>query len=260
MLRKTAPLEFSHTVMFCDDPKHRIIESVAEFSQTFPVLYDFDLMENGGHITGYLVSGDDVQRLSNVISDYERENVYLVGDGNHSLVTAKLVFESKKREYPHIDWASHPARYAMVELENIHSPAMVFESIYRISICDDPDEMIRQLQQEDVSCGAEVKWYHGDREGTVHLPLAEGELPIEALQRFLENWINTNGGSIDYIHGKQTVQDLARNPGVIGYLVPDMEKEMLFPYILSGKVMPKKTFSIGHANEKRYYLEGRKIL
>ena len=259
-LRKMAPLEFSHTVMFCDDPQRTIVESVAAIRDELPLLYDFDLMENGGHISGYLVTGEYALNLTKTISSYEEENVYLVGDGNHSLVTAKLVYEEKKKENPEMDWSNHPARYAMVELENIHSPAMVFESIYRISVCDDPEKMILDLQQQDVIEGAEVKWYHADKEGIVHLPQKDGELPIESLQRFLESWTSDHGGSIDYIHGKQTVQTLAQQPGVIGYLVPDMGKEMLFPYVLSGKVMPKKTFSIGHAAEKRYYLEGRKIL
>ena len=259
-LRKMAPLEFSHTVMFCDDPQHRIMESVSAIRDELPMLYDFDLMENGGHIRGYLVTGEHALNLSGAIAAYEENNVYLVGDGNHSLVTAKLVYEEKKRENPQMDWGNHPARYAMVELENIHSSAMVFESIYRISICEYPQKLIYDLQQMNVKDGAEVKWYHAGEEGIVHLPQNDGELPIESLQRFLESWTNNHGGSIDYIHGKETVRSLAQQQGVIGYLVPDMEKQMLFPYILSGKVMPKKTFSIGHAAEKRYYLEGRKIL
>lgn len=260
MMRKMAPMEFSHTVVFCDDPQRRIIESVAKIRNELPLLYDFDLMENGGHITGYLVAEEHAEALSKSISAYEENNVYLVGDGNHSLVTAKLVYEEKKKNNPDTDWSNHPARYAMVELENIHSPAMVFESIYRISVCDNPEKLIHDLMHMNVSGGAEVKWYHSDQEGIVYLPQSGDELPIESLQHFLENWTTANGGNIDYIHGKQTVRNLAQNPGVIGYLVPDMEKEMLFPYVLSGKVMPKKTFSIGHAAEKRYYLEGRKII
>lgn len=259
-LRKGAPLEFSHTVIFCDDPQCSMIENIASLCQELPVLYDFDLMENGGHITGYLVSGEHAAALSSAIAVYEQSNVYLVGDGNHSLVTAKLAYQALKENDPNADWSNHPNRYAMVELENIHSDAMVFESIYRISTCSDPEALLSDLQQMDVPFGAEVTWFHGNREGIVRLKLEDGELPIAALQRFLEQWTQIHDGTIDYIHGKDTVRALAQNPDVIGYLVADMEKTMLFPYVLSGRVMPKKTFSIGQAAEKRYYLEGRKIL
>lgn len=259
LLRNSASLEFSHTVIFCDDPACSIIEPIQQKRTDMELLYSFDLMYGGGHIEGYLMGSNEVAALEAAISEYESGNAYLVGDGNHSLVTAKLSYNALKAADPDTDWTNHPARFAMVELENIHNPAMVFEPIYRISQCTDPDGLIKDLQALDTAEGVPIQWFHADREGVVRLKLKDGMLPIEALQQFLEHWTTANDGSIDYIHGTETVRSLAQQPGIVGYLVPDLDKRMLFPYVLSGKVMPKKTFSIGHAAEKRYYLEGRKI-
>ena len=258
-LRKKADLEFSHTVIFCDDPSKSLIEPITQNRDSLQKLYDFNLMTGGGRICGYLLHEDLAHAFDNAIAEYERDHAYLVGDGNHSLVTAKLTYEAFKEEHPEVDWEDHPARYAMVELENIHSDAMVFEPIYRIAVSDDPLNLIHELLTLNTDNGVPVTWIHGDQTGCVHLPVAAGELPIAALQRFLDHWIESNTGSIDYIHGKDTVRKLAQRPNTVGFLLPDMDKNMLFPYILSGKVMPKKTFSIGRAEEKRYYLEGRKI-
>lgn len=259
LLRNSASLEFSHTVMFCDDPDCSIIEPIGRKRSELELLYSFDLMLGGGHIEGYLIDDQDVLLLEAAISEYEKEYSYLVGDGNHSLVTAKLSYNALKEAHPEQDWSNHPARYAMVELENIHSPAMVFEPIYRISVCSDPNKLIADLTALDSADGVPIRWFHNGCEGIVHLSVKNGMLPIEALQCFLDHWMDINDGTIDYIHGAETVITLAQQPNVVGYLVPDLDKSTLFPYVLAGKVMPKKTFSIGHAAEKRYYLEGRKI-
>ena len=258
-LRKIADLEFSHTVMFCDDTENSLVEPVSAKRDSLKKLYDFDLMKDGGHIRGYLLTGPDAGEFEAAVSAYEAEHAYLIGDGNHSLVTAKLTYEAMKEADPGRDWENHPARYAMVELENIHSEAMVFEPIYRIAVCDAPEALILELQACDTVDGCPVTWINGADEGSVRLTCTEGELPIEALQRCLDRWAETNPIAIDYIHGSETVRKLAQEPNTVGFLVPDFNKSILFPYILSGKVMPKKTFSIGHAEEKRYYLEGRKI-
>lgn len=258
-LRKTADLEFSHVVMFCDDKNHTLIEPVASMRDKLEKVYDFDLMTNGGHITGYMLPRADAAEFEQAISSYEAEHPYLIGDGNHSLVTAKLTYEAMKEANPEINWEEHPARYAMVELENIHSDAMVFEPIYRIAMCENPKDLIDGFINLDDKAGIPVTWIHGAQEECVRLQITEGDLPIEALQRFLDRWMETNSGSVDYIHGCETVRNLAQEPDTVGFLLPELDKSILFPYILSGKVMPQKTFSIGRAEEKRYYLEGRKI-
>ena len=258
-LRKIADLEFAHTVMFCDDANYSIVEPIARMRDQLVKLYDFDLMYDGGHISGYLIDKEKSAELESAIAQYETEHPYLVGDGNHALVTAKLTYQSLKEDHAEWDWENHSARFAMVELENIHSSAMVFEPIYRIARCGCPKEMVEAFQKLDSDEGVPVNWILGEKEGCVKLALQEGELPIEALQRFLDRWMETDNGSIDYIHGTDTVRKLAQEAGTVGFLVPEFDKGILFPYILSGKVMPKKTFSIGRAEEKRYYLEGRRI-
>lgn len=258
-LRKNAALEFSHTVVFCDDPDYNIIDSIAAIRDQLMELYDFELMYDGGRIRGYLLDGENAANFSELISHYETNHSYLVGDGNHSLVTSKLAYESLKASDPNKDWLSHPARYAMVELENIHSPAMEFESIYRIVTCEDPERLIQNFSKLDTPSGESITWVIGEQEGSVRIPVKDGVLIIEALQQFLDNWIDSNGGDIDYIHGKEAVRTLAQNPKTVGFILPDFNKSMLFPYVLTGNVMPRKSFSIGKAQEKRYYLEGRKI-
>ena len=258
-LRKDAPLEFSHTVIFCDDPNMELIEPLENKCGQFENLYAFDLMFGGGRICGYRIDGKEAEELEERIRAYEVNNMYLVGDGNHSLVTAKLTYEALKRTNPDTDWCCHPARYAMVELENIHQSAMRFEPIYRIAICAEPQALIKDFGEMDDPDGVGIIWIRGNEEGTVRLHVDDGELPIEALQRFLDQWITANSCVIDYIHGADSVKQLAQEPNTVGFLLPNMDKRILFPYILSGKVMPRKSFSIGHATEKRYYLEGRKI-
>ena len=258
-LRKISSLEFSHTVIFCEDKTHSLVESIGALKENLEKLYDFELMSGGGQITGYLLQGEHAAKLENRIKEYEKNNAYLVGDGNHSLVTAKLTYESIKKIEGYTNQINHPARFAMVELENIDSDVMVFEPIYRIAVCEEPDKMLDALLSTDSDNGVPITWIHGDKKGVVRLSVLEGELPIEALHRFLDKWIEIHGGTIDYIHGSDTVRMLAQNMNTVGFLQPDLDKRVLFPYILSGKVMPKKTFSIGHAEEKRYYLEGRMI-
>ena len=258
-LRKISNMEFSHTVMFCEDDDHCLIEPLGALKSNLEKLYDFELMTNGGRITGYLLHDDDARHFEERLAEYEKNHIYLVGDGNHSLVTAKLTYEAMKASSPDTDWINHPARYAMVELENINSDAMVFEPIYRIAMCDDATDLVENFKALDCDCGIPITWIHGSKEGVVKVPVSQGELPIEAVQRFLDKYTSANNGSVDYIHGSDTVRKLAQSPDTVGFLQPDFDKAILFPYILSGKVMPKKTFSIGHAEEKRYYLEGRTI-
>ena len=258
-LRNGAALEFSHTVMFCDDPECTLIESVGSKRDTLRKLYDFDLMCNGGHICGYLLEGIAAEDFSNAIFAYESQKPYLVGDGNHSLVTAKLSYEALKATDPMADWSNHPARFAMVELENIHSPAMVFEPIYRILLCSNPEGFIKEFEKMDDPMGMPITWVVGNQEGTVRIRKDDSKLLIEHLQQILDAWVEQNDGEIDYIHGVDTVRELSHKAGTVGFILPNFNKSILFPYVLSGKVMPRKTFSIGQAKEKRYYLEGRKI-
>lgn len=256
-VREDAVIELPHVLLLCEDEEKKLIEAVAAKKQMLPKLYDFDLMEGGGHITGWLLSGDAALEFEAVLSDYEHGNVYLVGDGNHSLVTAKTCYDKVKDGWK--DTQSCPARYALVELENIHSSAMVFEPIHRIITQTDVSALLRDIRSVCAEDGVRVPWISGDKSGEICLDVADGELIVGVLQDFLDQWLESNAGQIDYIHDSEAVTAFAKSPDAIGFLLPAMSKHALFPFVKTGRTLPRKTFSMGHGSEKRYYLEGRKI-
>lgn len=270
-VRKDAGIEFPHVLMLCDDDKKQLIEPIAAIKAQLPQVYDFDLMEGGGHISGWLVEGqaaaDFDARLTAYIdavpakyADLDGAPVTLaVGDGNHSLATAKSCYEALKQANPNLDLSSHPARYALVELENIHDDSQVFEPIHRILFHVDGEKLLRDLQTICADSGYAVEYIMGGRRGTLYLDKARGELAVAVLQEFLDEWMVDNKCEIDYIHGDDEVAQLAQQENAVGFLLPSMEKHQLFRGVISGGVLPRKTFSMGHAREKRYYLEGRKI-
>ena len=256
-VRQDAELEFPHVLLLCEDEKKSLIEAVAVRKFELPKLYDFDLMENGGHIAGWLLQGEVAQIFEESLRVYERTNVYLVGDGNHSLVTAKTCYENLKRLGGDIQ--DHPARYALVELENIHSPAMAFEPIHRVITNTDTVALLEALGDICSPDGVSVPWITKEAQGELRLPVVDGELTVGVLQDFLDQWLAEHKGEIDYIHDADSVMALASIPNAIGFLLPAMPKHALFPFVQTGRTLPRKTFSMGHGAEKRYYLEGRKI-
>ena len=270
-VRKDAGIEFPHVLMLCDDDKKQLLEPIAAVKNELPVLYDFDLMEGGGHISGWLVQGqiaaDFDARLESYIASVPAKYADLngapvtlaVGDGNHSLATAKSCYEALKAANPGADLSKHPARFALVELENIHDDSQVFEPIHRILFEVDGKKLLRDLEAVCAPEGFAVEYVMGAERGTLSLDKAKGELAVAVLQEFLDQWMKNNPCEIDYIHGDDEVAELAQKENAIGFLLPSMEKHQLFRGVISGGVLPRKTFSMGHAREKRYYLEGRKI-
>lgn len=256
-VRKDAELELPHVLLLCNDDKQQLIENVAAVKDQLPKLYDFDLMEGGGHIAGWLLSGQAAESFEQDLAAYEAENVYLVGDGNHSLVTAKTCYENLKGSAT--DVMDHPARYALVELENVHSPAMVFEPIHRVITQVDADALLRDFQSICSVNGVSIPWIAGEKHGELRLSVSDGELTVGVLQDFLDQWLDNHPGQIDYIHDQEAVTVFASVPDAIGFLLPAMPKSALFPFVQTGRTLPRKTFSMGHGSEKRYYLEGRKI-
>ena len=270
-VRKDAGIEFPHVLMLCDDDQKQLLEPIAAIKGQLPMLYDFDLMEGGGHITGWLVQGEVAQAFDARLADYiasvpakyadlKGAPVTLaVGDGNHSLATAKSCYEALKAANPGVDMSNHPARYALVELENIHDDSQVFEPIHRILFGVNGKQLLEDLKAVCAEEGFAVEYVMGAERGTLYLDKAKGELAIAVLQEFLDQWMKQNPCEIDYIHGDEEVIELAQKENAVGFLVPSMEKHQLFRGVISGGVLPRKTFSMGHAREKRYYLEGRKI-
>ena len=271
-VRRNAPIELPHILMLCDDHDKKLIEPIAAMKADLPVLYDFDLMEEGGHITGWLVQGEAVDAFEARLAAYTatvgnkyvglpgKPMVFAVGDGNHSLATAKACYEELKAANPGKDLSNHPARYALVELENIHDEAQVFEPIHRVLVKTDPRKLLADLEATWCAEGGfPVKWYIGKESGTVYLDKAKSQLAVGALQTFLDAWMKENEAEIDYIHGEEDTRELAEQDNAIGFLLPAMEKSQLFRGVIADGILPRKTFSMGHAREKRYYLEGRTI-
>lgn len=271
-IRRNAPLELPHILLLCDDEKKMLIESVTGNKEYLPKVYDFDLMEGGGHISGWLLQGEAVEAFNQRLKEYE-ENMwdkyrnlgdsallYAVGDGNHSLATAKACYEELKTKYSNDEVRRHPARYALVELENIHDSAQRFEAIHRIIKGTDPGKMLQCMQEEICAeDGYPVTWYAGKDSGTICLDRNKGEMAVAVLQSFLDSYLSSYAGEIDYIHGDEVLRELADEEGAIGFLLPVMEKGQLFRGVITDGVLPRKTFSMGDAKEKRYYLEARRI-
>lgn len=261
-VRREALLEFPHIILFCNDADNMLMQPVTEMKDRLPLLYDFDLMEGGGHIAGWLISGEDAEALQKQIDSYQQHasgTAFLVADGNHSLVTAKCWYEELKEKNPGKDLSTHPARYALVELENILDESISFEPIHRVIFDTDPEKLLRDMAAISCENGSEISWCIGEKKGSISLDVPKGQLPVAVLQGFLDKWLTENAGRIDYIHDTEAVEAFAKQENAVGLLLPVFDKTELFEYGASGKILPRKTFSLGHSREKRYYLEGRKI-
>ena len=274
-VRKDAPVELPHIIMLVDDHDKVLIEPITAKKDSLKKVYECDLMEDGGHIAGWIVEGADVEAFNAVFEEYsanvgskyaDLEGVSMIlatGDGNHSLATAKTCYEELKAANPGVDLSNHPARYALVEVENIHDEAQVFEPIHRIIMGLDPEKVLADARDaicvEDSDAGFEAKVYIGEKEETIYLDKGKGELAVGVLQEWLDAYLKANGGDIDYIHDDDALIALAAKPMSIGFLLPAMEKSQLFRGVIADGSLPRKTFSMGHSREKRYYVEARKI-
>ena len=271
-IRRNASMELPHVLLLCDDEKERIVEPLAAKKAELPLVYDFDLMEGGGHITGWLLQGEAVSSVNEAIAAYEADVLakyevsgkapmtYAVGDGNHSLATAKACYEELKAKEGAEKVANHPARFALVELENIYDEAQVFEPIHRLLTSLDVNGLLEYLQTEIGGKGTAVKWFANGQAGELSINDENGELPLEVIQIALDKYLKANAGEIDYIHGDETLEQLSQKENTIGFLMPNVTKNAFFENIVNNGVMPRKTFSMGEAEEKRYYLEGRRIV
>ena len=257
-IRSGAPIESSHVLLLCADRKKQLIEEIKKGEK----LYDLDLMQGGGHLAGWLVDGAEAElfdeRLKAYMAEAEDGFCFAVGDGNHSLAAAKACWEEIKKRGGADVPADHPARWAMVELENIFDPAQRFEPIHRIVRGVDPAKLLAELGKKSKRDGTPVLWY--TKTGGGILRFGKDVLALEALQSALDAYLAAEGGCIDYIHGEDVALRLGREAGSISFLLPQIDKDDLFRSIARGGALPRKTFSMGHAEEKRYYLECRKIL
>ena len=274
-VRQGAPLELPHIMILIDDPEDTVIGALDKSSMK--KLYDTKLMQNGGSITGYLVDEAAQEKIDSALSalaDPDTFNkkygltdtpvlLYAMGDGNHSLATAKEFYEQLKKANPDKDFSNHPARYALAEIVDLHSEALKFEAIYRLVYDVDCDKLIAGVTEAlGLSEEASEQWVEivcRGKSKKLYIHNATSNLSVGSLQNYLDGYIKENGGKIDYIHGIENVKALAEKHEGIAFILPDMDKSQLFPTVIKDGALPRKTFSMGHADDKRFYIEARKI-
>ncbi len=278
-IRREAPLELPHIMLLLDDPEGTVIEAQEKRRASFTPLYDFDLMLGGGHIRGSRLDNAGllaVEAALEALSSPEAQEkkygssdhpfLFAVGDGNHSLATAKACYEAIKAAIGKEAAAGHPARFALCEIVNLHDPALDFEPIYRVVFGADRREIadaFRAYAASHATPGYPAETFtvvSGTREEVLTLPHGTHVQPIGTLQAFLDDYLLSHPGlTVDYIHDEASLRALASQPGAVGFLFSGMKKEELFPAIAANGPLPRKTFSMGHARDKRYYLEARRI-
>lgn len=262
-IRKDAEIELPHIMILIDDPKKTVIEPMG--IKPLEKLYDFPLMQGGGRISGYLLRQGEIAEIDRALAGLQRscEMLFAMGDGNHSLATAKEHYEQLKRENPGADLSNHPARYALCEIVNLHSEALEFEAIHRIVNVKNPEKMLFEMSEtlhlSGLKSDQKVTIHRGDKHRTLYILKPTSKLAVGSIQNFLDDYLRRNGGTIDYIHGADVLKRLAEADGAAGFELEPMRKEDLFPAVVADGALPRKTFSMGHAADKRYYLEARKI-
>ncbi len=278
-IRRNASLELPHILMLIDDRDYSVIEPISKSKDKLEKTYDFDLMLNGGHIEGYSIGNDFKEQILTALDKLEDEQefskkygvkdkgvlLFAAGDGNHSLATAKSCWEELKKTLLPEEQQNHPARFALVELNNIHDDSLEFEPIQRVIFNVNPQELLKAFMEyypdssfED-NGGQKVQYTYQGTEGTIYINNAPSNLPVGTLQIFLDKYLSENGGEIDYIHGNDVVRELTQKENTIGFMVDAMEKNDLFTTVIKDGSLPRKTFSMGEAQDKRFYLECKKI-
>ena len=276
-VRRGAALEMPHIMVFIDDESDSVMRPLTDAKGELNKVYDFTLSAGGGHIRGYAVSGEKALELEKAIDALGDEKalkerygdaapaIFAMGDGNHSLATAKKCWEEIKANLSAEERENHPARYSLVEIVNIHDEAITFEPIHKVVFDTEPMEFIAKCEQwwKD-NCGKgenghTIRLFVGEEEKEIFVPgLTIGRL-IGRAEEFCQSYMAVHGGKIDYIHNDDTAIEMGRRASCAALLLPPMEKSELFPSIINSGAFPKKSFSIGHAQDKRYYLECRKI-
>ena len=274
-IRRGAPVELTHIMILIDDPDRTVLEPLQAAKASLRKVYDFDLMMGGGHLAGWAVEGEEmlarVDQSLNALMDTKGDHPLLlaVGDGNHSLATAKAYWNEIRESLSEAERKNHPARYALCEIVNIHDEALLFEPIYRIVTGTTRMEIMAAWKQYAAQHGMHLDRegeghrftvVSADGEGTVVVKDPEGAIPCETIQKFLDDFLaNTPGTGIDFIHGEVSLRTLAEKPGTVGFLLPEIDKHTFFKDVETLGVLPRKTFSMGEADEKRFYMEAKKI-
>ena len=297
-IREGAAIELPHIMVLIDDPEDTVIGPLTGNRDKLETVYDFNLMQGSGHLAGYAVT--DTSLEDGVVSALENladaENftkkynlpdgtpvlLFAMGDGNHSLATAKAIWEKTKEQAADKEAVlNEPTRYALIELGNLHDETLVFEPIHRALFGLEQDIMEQmkayfgenasytavasqdEMTEKVIAQGAEgqlVGMIAGDEFGIVEIRNPESNLPVGSLQNFLDDFMGNKGAEeIDYVHGTDVVVKLGQAPGNCGFFLPSMDKNELFKTVILDGALPRKTFSMGEADEKRFYMECRRI-
>ena len=268
-VREAASLELPHIMTLIADKNNTVIEPVAGITDSLPLLYDFELMEGGGVIKGFQVSGEPAQDVSKALQSLYEVNrahepplcLMIMGDGNHSLAAAKTYWDGIKRDLSENRQKTHPARFALLEVNNLYDPAVHFEAIHRV-IFDVDTERFLSAFIDAIPVGKDYMLEVLTSGNGQKLPLSAGSTGdvYAKVQDFIDDYINRFGGRVDYIHGDEAVKKLTGEKNSAGILLPIVTKPEFFDTVASKGIFPRKSFSIGHAGDKRYYMECRKIV
>lgn len=276
-IRRDSSIELPHILVLIDDPKRTVVEKIAEKAHTYKKAYEFELMLGGGSVCAHFVDESDFDLINSALSALATPEemqekygincsplLYAIGDGNHSLATAKTVYEELKAELGE-DALKHPARYALCEIVNIYDEAIDFEPIYRVMFGVEPRSFQDELEDYCNSLNGEAdgqsfECVSGEKSRTVIAKKPVAQLPVGTLQEFIDKYLlEHREASVDYVHGEDSTRELAKAENTVGILFEGMTKEMLFKTVICDGALPRKTFSMGLARDKRYYIECRKI-
>lgn len=285
MIREAAAMELPHIMVLISDEHRAVVEPLAAAVERLTPLYDTELMLGGGRVSGWAVdAAGDLEAvaagLGRLLDALDPANplLFAMGDGNHSFATAKSIWENIKGQLSEADRANHPARFCLVELENIHDPGLEFEPIHRVLFDTDRATFEAALARQ---CGAFERWEATSVEAvlqTIEEPgrqafgyvAASGvavyrltnpvaSIAAGTLQRTIDSLTDAGSASVDYIHGVDVTEELGQASGNLGLLLPQVSKGSFFASIVADGALPRKTFSLGEAQDKRYYLEARAI-
>ncbi len=261
-IRRDAEIELPHIMMLCDDSKDILFSTLRKNEGSYKKAYDFTLMQGAGKISGYFISDGDADFVSRFIDEKSEGGLALcVGDGNHSLASAKALYEEIKAEIGNERAASHPSRYALCEIVNIHSQALDFEPIHRVIDDCDPESLLSYFKENFTGKGEAhtLRIIAEGKEKEIQLDKNEAGISVDPLQKLLDKYLECHSGNIDYIHGDSSLVKLSQKKGSVGIFCEPISKQGLFDAVKEGGSLPRKTFSMGVAKEKRHYLEARRI-
>jgi len=256
-IRQNAPIELPHVIVLLDDDNQNIIKNLYKNRNNLTKIYDFKLNMNGGYIKGYEIK--NTKPIIEAIESLPNELNLIVGDGNHSLASAKVCWERIKKDLNEEEKKNHPARHALVELISLYDEGLTFEPIHRVLF--NTDMSLIKVLENRLHGEGELDIYFNNEIHKIAIP-KNPFIAIKEIQEVIDDYLRRNKFvEIDFVHGIDSLKKIVKtNDDCMGITMPTLEREKLLPYIRENGVLPRKSFSLGEAEEKRYYLEGKKIL